>query len=124
MTARTVGYWTCTALVAFAFVSGGVVYVMRAPHALEGLQQLGYPVHFMVLLGVWKLLGGIAILLPRLPLVKEWAYAGILFDLTGASAAHVAMASDLRHVVVPLVIAALAAASWALRPASRRLAGV
>jgi DoxX-like family len=68
------------------------------------MTHLGYPPYFI--LGVWKLLGGLVILLPALPLLKEWAYAGMIFDLTGATASHLAMGDDLRHIVTPLVIAA------------------
>ena len=121
MKGRTIGYWICTVLIAFAFLSGGVVDVMRQPQALEGMTHLGYPAYLMIILGVWKILGGIAILLPRFPLLKEWAYAGMIFDLTGASASHIAVGDDLRHILVPLVLAALVAASWALRPESRKL---
>jgi hypothetical protein len=121
MKARAIAYWICTALVAFSFLSGGVVDVMRMPQALEGMTHLGYPPYFMVILGVWKILGGIVILLPGLAVVKEWAYAGMIFDLTGATASHLATGDDVGHVVVPLVLAALVVASWALRPESRRL---
>jgi len=121
MNGRMVTYWICTALVAFAFLSGGIVDVLRLPQALEGMTQLGYPSYFMVILGVWKLLGGIAILLPALPRLKEWAYAGMIFDLTGATASHLSVGDDLRHILTPLLIAVVVVASWALRPASRRL---
>jgi hypothetical protein len=76
----------------------------------------------MTILGIWKLLGGATLLWPGLPRLKEWAYAGILFDLTGATISHLAMGDGVRHAVTPLVIAALALASWALRPPGRTLA--
>ena len=119
--ARTVGYWICTALVAFSFLSGGIVDVIKAPQALEGMTRLGYPPYFMVILGVWKVLGAIVILLPGFALVKEWAYAGMIFDLTGAAASHLSMGDGLGAAVIPLVLTALVAGSWALRPPSRRL---
>jgi uncharacterized membrane protein YphA (DoxX/SURF4 family) len=121
MKAPVVGYWICTVVVALAFLSGGVAYLARVPAVVEGVTHLGYPAHFITVLGVWKLLGGAAILLPRLPLVKEWAYAGMIFDLTGASAAHIATGDDVRHILIPLVLALVVVASWALRPDSRRL---
>lgn len=121
---RAIAYWISTVLIAFSFLSGGVVYLMREPHALAGLTELGYPGYIMTILGVWKLLGGAAIVLPRLPLVKEWAYAGMIFDLTGASASCIATGAAFRHILVPLVIAVLVVASWALRPESRKLPGV
>jgi uncharacterized membrane protein YphA (DoxX/SURF4 family) len=121
MKSRTIGYWICTVLIAFAFLSGGVAYLLRLPPVLEGITHLGYPAYFLIILGFWKLLGGVAILLPGFPLVKEWAYAGIIFDLTGATASHIASGDDIRHILVPLVLAALVVASWALRPESRKL---
>ncbi len=121
MKARTVGYWVCTVLIALAFLSGGVGQLLRSPQTVEGITHLGYPVYFLIILGVWKILGGIAILLPGFPLLKEWAYAGMIFDLTGASASHVAAGDDVRHILVPLVLAALVVGSWALRPEGRRL---
>jgi len=121
MKTKAVGYWICTVLVALSFLSGGIVDLMRSPQALEGMTHLGYPAYFMIILGLWKVLGGIVILLPGFPLLKEWAYAGMIFDLTGASASHIAVGDDVRHILVPLVLAALVVASWALRPESRKL---
>ena len=88
---------------------------------MTGIAALGYPAYFVTILGTWKLLGGVAILAPRLPHVKEWAYAGIAFDLTGATFSHVAMGHPAAKAIVPLVLLGIAAASWALRPASRML---
>jgi uncharacterized membrane protein YphA (DoxX/SURF4 family) len=121
MRARTVGYWITTIVIAFAFLSGGAAYLARQHDTVEGMTHLGYPLYFLTLLGLWKLLGGIALLVPRFPRLKEWAYAGIFFDLTGATWSHAAAGDDLRHVVVPLVLAAILIASWALRPPSRVL---
>jgi len=121
MNGRAVAYWICTVLVAFVFLSGGAANLWRPPQVLEGMTHLGYPPYFVLILGAWKLLGGIVILLPGLALLKEWAYAGMIFDLTGATASHLATGDTLFHIVTPLVIAAVVLASWALRPASRRL---
>jgi uncharacterized membrane protein YphA (DoxX/SURF4 family) len=121
---KTIAYWITTILIALSLVSGGITEVIRQPYALKGMRLLGYPDYLMLILGVWKLLGAIAILAPRLPRAKEWAYAGIFFDLTGASASHT-LAGDYGpgyfHVYVPLIIVVLLIASWALRPASRVL---
>jgi hypothetical protein len=116
MRAQVVGYWICTILIAFSFLSGGAVDLIRPSFALEGMAHLGYPAYFMLILGFWKVLGGGAILLPGFPLLKEWAYAGMIFDLTGASASHLASGDALFHIVTPLILAALVVASWALRP--------
>jgi uncharacterized membrane protein YphA (DoxX/SURF4 family) len=121
VTARHAGYWLCTTLVGFTFVSGGVGHLVPFPQVVQGITSLGFPAYVVTILGVWKLLGGIVILLPRLALVKEWAYAGMIFDLTGASASQWSAGSDMRHIVVPLVIALIVAGSWVLRPEGRRL---
>lgn len=121
MKARVIAYWTCTVLIAFSFLSGGVAHLLRVPQVVEGITRLGYPFHFVILLGVWKVLGGVTILLPGFARLKEWAYAGMIFDLTGAAVAQAAAGDDVRHVVTPLVLAGLAVASWVLRPEGRKL---
>lgn len=88
---------------------------------VRGMVSLGYPVYFVTLIGAWKVLGGLAILAPRLPRLKEWAYAGIAFDLTGATFSQVAVGNPAAKAIVALVLLAIAATSWALRPPSRRL---
>ena len=123
MKPHPIAYWIATALAAFVFLSGGPVDIARPSFAVIGMTHLGYPVYFMVILGIWKTLGGIVILLPRTPLLKEWAYAGMIFDVTGASASHFSVGDPVAKIATPLVIAAIILASWALRPASRRLAG-
>jgi len=116
-------YWVCTGLVVFAFLPGGVFYVMGAPQAVTGVEQLGFPAYFVTFLGVWKILGAIALLVPGMGLVKEWAYAGMVFDLTGAVVAVAVTGGAWWHVLAPLVVLALVVGSWWLRPASRRVAG-
>ncbi|MGH7272489.1 MAG: DoxX family protein [Polyangiaceae bacterium] len=119
MKAKVIGYWTTTAIVALLIGSGGIMQVMRTHDAVAGITRLGYPIYFIVLLGVWKTLGAAAILAPRLPRLKEWAYAGIVFDLTGAAVSHAASGSTIGNVVGPALFTLLALASWALRPESR-----
>ena len=121
MKIRNVGYWGATGLVAAAFAFGGVLDVIHAPDVLAGLSHLGYPVYFATLLGVWKVLGAIAIVTPGFARVKEWAYAGIFFDLTGASISHAASGDAASHVLTPLFILALMIVSYVLRPESRRV---
>lgn len=118
---KLVAYWVTTALVALVLISGGFFQVIKQTGAVEGITSLGYPVYFVVILGVWKMLGGVALLAPGMPRVKEWAYAGVVFDLTGAALSHLALGSVVGHVVWPLSMAVLAVASWALRPPSRVL---
>lgn len=121
MNTRQLAYWVTTALLSFGLISGGAAQLARFPANVEGMVHLGYPVYFMVILGVWKVLGGIALLAPRFALLKEWAYAGTVFEMTGASISHAACGDDVMHIVVPLVFTTLAVASWQLRPASRKL---
>jgi len=121
MKAKAVGYWVCTVAIAFLLLSGGILQTIRSPTAIAGMTHLGYPVHFTMLLGIWKILGAIVILLPGFALVKEWAYAGIFIDFTGASVAHTAAGDGIGNIITPLVLTAIVVASWLLRPASRRL---
>lgn len=86
------------------------------------MQHLGYPPYFAAMLGAWKLLGALAIAAPGFPRLKEWAYAGFAFDLIAAAASRAAVGDGAADIVAPLVFLALVVASWALRPASRRLA--
>ena len=124
MKIRLIVYWTTTVLVAF-FMSGGIAQLVQYranPHGV--VPDLGYPMYFFAILGVWKVLGAIAILVPRFPRLKEWAYAGIFFDLTGAAASCAAVGGYGAygfHVIAPLIIAGITVASWALRPESRRI---
>jgi heme/copper-type cytochrome/quinol oxidase subunit 1 len=120
---KSIVYWTTTILVAFFIGSGGLAQMWQyyaTPHGV--VPVLGYPMYFMGILGFWKALGAIAILMPRFPRLKEWAYAGIFFDLTGA-AASCAMSGGYGaygfHVIAPLILAGLTVASWVLRPQSR-----
>jgi len=122
MNIKVWGYWICTGLIVFVFLPGGILQTMRAPQNVEGFAKLGLPVWFVVVLGVWKILGAIAVVAPRFPLVKEWAYAGMFFDLTGAAVANAAIGSVWWHVAAPLYIIVILYGSWALRPESRRLA--
>jgi uncharacterized membrane protein YphA (DoxX/SURF4 family) len=125
--ARSIAYWICTSLVAFIMISGGFVNTF-VEISIAGLVQLGYPHYFGPILGVWKMLAGIAILVPAFPRLKEWAYAGMTFELTGAAISN-AVAGDTAsglayagHIAAPLVVAVLMLISWALRPATRTLA--
>ena len=121
MSGRVAAYWASTAITAFVFFSGGVVALLHVEGAVRGFAALGYPAHFVTFLGAAKLLGAIAILAPRFPRLKEWAYAGMAFDLIGAAVAHAAVRDPAAKVVAPLVFLSVALSSWALRPSSRKL---
>ena len=119
---RVIAYWVTTALVVFELVLGGIWDVLRVPQARDLIERLGYPQYFLVILGIWKLLGAVALVIPRFPRLKEWAYAGVLFDLTGAVASLWASGLiDAGTMAYPLIMTGVAVASWALRPSSRRL---
>lgn len=125
MKTKNIAYWTTTILVAFFIGSGGVAQLAQFAGNVHGVVPvLGYPMYFFAILGFWKVLGAIAILVPRFPRLKEWAYAGIFFDLTGAAASCAAVGGYgvyAFHILAPLFLAVLAVASWALRPESRTI---
>jgi len=119
---RVIAYWVTTALVVVELVWGGVWDILRVPQVRVLIEHLGYPSYFLVILGIWKLLGAVALVVPKFPRLKEWAYAGVIFDLTGAVASL--SASGLVTVstaAYPIFMVGVAFASWALRPSSRRL---
>jgi uncharacterized membrane protein YphA (DoxX/SURF4 family) len=118
---RIIAYWVTTALIAFQLGSGGAGDILRIQPVAEGMAHLGYPAYFCVILGVWKVLGAVAVLAPGLPRLKEWAYAGTVFDLSGAAASHLAVGDGAIKLVGPIVFIGLAVASWALRPSSRKI---
>jgi hypothetical protein len=125
MKGKKIAYWATTGLVAFVIGSGGAAQIAQYLGNRHGtVPLLGYPMYFFGILGFWKVLGAITILVPRFPLLKEWAYAGIFFDLTGAAASCAAVGGYGAygfHVIAPLAITGLTVASWALRPESRTL---
>ena len=117
---RPVGYWLATAVVAGELALGGIWDIARIPLVADLVRHLGYPSYFLVLLGTWKVLGAVALLIPGRPLLKEWAYAGAFFTYTGAIASHLTTGYALGEVGVLAVLTILTMASWALRPPSRR----
>jgi uncharacterized membrane protein YphA (DoxX/SURF4 family) len=119
--AKTVAFWTTTILGPASFVIGGVLNLTQSDQVVETMRHLGYPAYFAVLLGAWKLAGAIVIAAPSLPRLKEWAYAGFVFDLTAAAVSRAAVGDGTADIIAPLVFLALVLASWALRPASRTL---
>jgi uncharacterized membrane protein YphA (DoxX/SURF4 family) len=121
MTTRTVGYWVTTALAALLFTVPGVGLLGRVSHFTDDMAHLGYPLYFLTFLGVWKVLGSVAIVAPGFPRLKEWAYAGMIFDLSGAVVSRAVMGDGASKVIMPLVAGCLVAASWGLRPSGRVL---
>lgn len=121
MKTKQIGYWVTLALFCLAMAGGGIADLMKAPAIMESMTQLGYPDYLATILGFWKLAGVVVLLMPRLGLLKEWAYAGFVFDLTGASASHLFVKDPMPEPIVPLIVLAIGMASWSLRPASRRV---
>lgn len=121
MKAKNIGYWTITVLLGLAIFSGGAAQLTRQPQTVAGLVHLGYPPYMASILGFWKVCGAISILMPGFPRLKEWAYAGIFFLLTGAAVSHAVCHDPAWHIVATLTLACFAVVSWALRPANRRI---
>jgi uncharacterized membrane protein YphA (DoxX/SURF4 family) len=117
-------YWVVTVVSALLFAIPGGALVARVPHFAEEMGRLGYPAYFLVLLGVFKVLGAITIVAPRFPRLKEWAYAGMMFDIIGAVVSRAASGDEVPKLVLPVIIACVLTASWALRPASRTLSPI
>ena len=117
-----IAYWVFTLYVALTALGAGVTDVLHAPPLFDDLLRLGYPAHFATILGVWKVLGAVALLVPRYPLLKEWAYAGMFFDYTAAIVAHASAGDGAMAYVGPILSIGALIASWYLRPPSRRLA--
>lgn len=118
---KKIAYWFFTCWLALGMVSTAVVQLMRMKEEVENITSLGYPVYFLTVLGVWKLLGVVAVLLPRLPVLKEWAYAGFFFAMSGAAISHWASGSPMSKIFPSLLLLALTILSWALRPVDRKV---
>lgn len=114
-------YWAATVLVTTELLLGGAWDVLRLPQVRVVTDHLGYPPYFLVILGVWKLLGAAALLAPRLPLLKEWAYAGVVFADTGAIASHLTVGYGAGELAFLIPLLGLTVLSWSLRPPSRRV---
>ena len=119
---HSAGYWTITAIVVAECVIGGVMDLFRSAPFYPAMIALGYPAYLATILGIAKLAAAAVLLVPGLPRLKEWAYAGIVINMVGAAASYVAThQSALGNLVPPIVFLALAIGSWALRPPTRRL---
>ena len=117
---RSAGYWLATVLVAGELGLGGAWDIARIPYVRNLVTHLGYPSYFLVLLGTWKVLGAVVLVVPRRPLLKEWAYAGAFFTYSGAIVSHLSTGYALGELWLLAVMTALTVLSWTLRPQSRR----
>ncbi|MCB0490405.1 MAG: DoxX family protein [Cyclobacteriaceae bacterium] len=114
-------YWIATLWLALGMTSTGIVQLMRVEVEVNVITKLGYPIYILTLLGIWKMLGVIAVLVPRFPLVKEWAYAGFFFAMSGAVFSHIVVGDAAIELFGPLLLIVLTIVSWYFRPAERRL---
>lgn len=115
-------YWASTIWLALGMLSSGIVQLLRVEGEIEFITTgLGYPVYFLTILGVWKILGIVALFVPRFPLLKEWAYAGFFFAMSGALFSHVASGNSMVEMAGPSVLLILTVVSWYFRPAERRI---
>jgi DoxX-like family len=117
-------YWVATIWLALGMTSTGIVQLIQMKEEADVFVKLGYPAYLMTILGVWKILGVIAVLLPKFPLVKEWAYAGFFFAMSGAIFSHVAVGDGALEFFGPSLLIVLTVVSWYFRPAERKLASV
>jgi uncharacterized membrane protein YphA (DoxX/SURF4 family) len=119
---RLIAYWIITVLIAVEFLVGGVMDIFKIPPYDAVASHLSYPAYFSIITGIWKVLGSAAIIVPRFVILKEWAYAGMFFNMTGAVASHIFANDAIVVLIVPIIFACLVVASWALRPPSRKIA--
>jgi len=120
-------YWIATIWLALGMVATGIPQLLKlkgngdAPPAVDGIVHLGYPVYFLTILSIAKMLGVVAILVPRYPLLKEWAYAGFFFIMTGAVYSHIASGDAPAAMIPSVLLLVLTVVSWYFRPVSRKL---
>lgn len=115
-------YWVATSLLAFGMLQSGIFAVLKTKEWIDLVTGLGYPVYFLTLLGVWKILGVIAILIPRFKLLKEWAYAGFFFAMSGALVSHLACGDyAIKALAGPFFQIIFIMLSWYFRPDGRKL---
>ncbi len=114
-------YWIATVWLSLGMVSTGIVQFIKLKEEVDLFTHLGYPIYFLTILSIWKFLGVVAVLVPKSPLVKEWAYAGFIFAMTGALFSHIALGDNLKESFGPILLIILTVVSWYFRPADRRL---
>jgi hypothetical protein len=124
-------YWISTIWLASGMLATGALQLFKAeaegavaPPGVYGIVRLGYPVYFLTILGVWKILGVIALLIPKFPLLKEWAYAGFFFAMSGAIFTHIASGHSVNEIFPSLLLLILTLLSWYFRPENRKIVQV
>lgn len=121
MRTKKIIYWIATVWLSLGMVSTGIVQLLKMEQDTARMAELHYPTYLLTLLGIWKLLGVIAVLIPRFPVLKEWAYAGFFFAMSGAAFSHVASGSPLSEIFPSLLLLVLTVVSWYFRPAERKV---
>jgi hypothetical protein len=116
-------YWIATIWLALGMLSTGIVQLFNVKAEMDFVTNLGYPPYVLTILGAWKILGVIAILLPKFPLLKEWAYAGFFFSMSGAAFSHIA-AGTVHEIFPSLLLLMLTIVSWYFRPADKKIISV
>jgi hypothetical protein len=114
-------YWVATLWLALGMVSTGAVQIIKMQDEVDNFTSIGYPDYLMTMIGSWKILGVAAILVPKFPLLKEWAYAGFFFAMIGAVISHLASGHGANEIFGPALLLILTAVSWYFRPADRKL---
>lgn len=117
-------YWIATLWLALGMTSTAIVQLLQLKTENDFITHLGYPAYILKILGVWKILGVIAVLVPRFPLVKEWAYAGFFFMMSGAFCSHLIAGDAMKDIFPSLLLLVLTVVSWYFRPADRKIMAV
>lgn len=114
-------YWVTTIFLSFGMTAGGIQQMLQIGGYNEIVTSLGYPLYLLSILGVWKILGVVAILIPKFPVLKEWAYAGFFFAMSGAFISHLAVGQSFAEAVPSLILLLVTVISWYFRPNDRKL---
>lgn len=114
-------YWIATIWLSLGMVSTGIVQLLQNKDEVALMIQLGYPLYFLTIIGVWKILGAVAVLIPKFPVLKEWAYAGFFFIMSGAIISHMAIGNSAKDILPPLLLLTLTVISWYFRPVNRKI---
>ncbi len=122
MKAKLITYWVATALLSFGMLASGMAQILHSKEMIALITPLGYPQYLLYIIGIWKLLGVLTILMPGLKLMKEWAYAGFFFVMTGALVSHLAVGDyEIKAILGPVFQTVFIILSWYFRPASRKI---
>jgi hypothetical protein len=114
-------YWVATIWLCLGMISTGIVQLIPLEEEVAKMSALGYPLYFLTMIGVWKLVGVVAVLMPGYPLLKEWAYAGFFFLMSGAVFSHAAVGDQASEYFGPTLLLVLTVISWYMRPAERKV---